>query len=1791
MKHLKLFFALFAMLALGVGNAWAETKTDVMFAKGFGKYTTNSYSTAGTDRTAVANSTNATSVTYAMQVFNGSTGALRGNQSAAKSNFSCRNTTTYDGYYISQVSLTVSGGTIDGSTNGRSVVYFGTSAYGNPNTTTPSGTATKASPASSGQTTLTWTNTNQDVSYFILYHLKTANSAVSNNASTSLKVTWTKKSAAAYTITAVSNDDSWGTVSVSGATITAEPKAGYCVSTSTPYEVKSGTATVTQNGNAFTVDASSDCTIQINFEALPTYTVTWIVNGDTKETQTYTSGDALKLPSYTPSSADCDDVKTFAGWTKFEIDGVSETKPSDLFKTASGTVTSGATYYAVFEGEEGGSTTSTTADKLTQSWTGITETSYSNWTGKTLNSSAVYAGNSAGGNSSIQLRSSNSNSGIVTTASGGKATKVVVEWNTNTSADRTLDIYGKNSAYSAATDLYGDNKGTKLGSIVKGSTELTISGDYEYIGLRSNSGAMYLTSVTITWETGGPTKNYATTCEAVTVKAPTFSVEEGEFSQAFSLTLTQEDSKDIYYRLNDDATFTKYTAAISIPAATTTVHAYAKDGENESATVSVTYTYIKPIETLAELKAKGAGTYDFTLTDAVVTYVKSDNKKVYIEDATTGMYIYNVTTHGLEAGKKYTGSMSGTLKVYNNLNELTAFTLGSDVTDQTAAIPVTELTIAELLANFARYESVRVKVTGTVSAFADRKATLTDGGSSIQLYDDNSLSLSTTTNDIVTVIGYPGLFNTDKQIKIMTAEDLQKQEVEKYTVIGTANPVEAGTVSIATAELAATQTTTVTATANTGYTFASWSVSGTGATLSSTTANPTTLTMGSEDATITANFTAIPQVELKLSENGNVSSMGTFYAGETVTIGNVTPCTGNVFVGWTNAVIAPQPAAPAELHKGSYTIPSDATGEITLYAVYAQGGEATETLKYVSDESVYMDGSNEADKVGLDNAKWSVVGNAGGNNNKPYLHKDDEIRLYWTSGKVNTLTVSSLVGSTVNRIAVTYRTSTGSQVVVGDDVVTGTSTGNTNEYSYSINASSFVVRPSSAQIQVKQIEMVVSTFSNYSTTCTENTDEIAVTGVTLLPAELSIEKGQTETLTATVAPSNATNQNLTWTSSKESVATVDNGVVTAVAAGKATITVTTEDGEFTATCAVTVTEPTAPVEGVYYELTELANIKPTDEVLYVAKVGEKYYAMSSDGAGSKGQPTAVEVSVVDDKITTDATNVQWNVAKLNDNIETLTFYSVGQSKWLYCTNDNNGLRIGTVAQASESNTFKVADNGYLFNNKQQRTIGVYSANADWRSYEGVSNNIKDQTFGFYVKHSTNPIISVTPAEYDFGLVEVNNSVSTTLTIVSENVTTLAASITDNTNYSISAISDAADGNKQITVTYNPKNDAVHAATLTIASTTVGEEASFDVTLSGQGMVVENSIWTLVEDVNDLQVGDQIVIAAAEYDYALSTNQKTNNRDAVSIINNGDKTIKIHSLVQTITLEEGITLGSWSFNVGATGYLYADGEGENLLKSKTTKDANGSWTISITDGKASVLGQGGNARETMLYNDNNKIFSCYADDTKGKAIAIYKKQVYTRKVTEGNYGTICLPYASSSYTGMELYEVSWLQKNGENPVNLYLDQLEAGTQLEAGKPYIFRATSTELTVTYTGAAVDAPSPAIDNNGLTGTFVALTESPATDVLVNNYMISQNKFWLCQAGSTLKAYRAYINATLVPDTEQAKLPGRRRVSLGAAGENAETGVDNIITTDAPVKVIENGQLIIIRNGEKFNVQGVRL
>lgn len=138
--------------------------------------------------------------------------------------------------------------------------------------------------------------------------------------------------------------------------------------------------------------------------------------------------------------------------------------------------------------------------------------SYTDFTGKTFTSNAVYSANMSAGNVlAIQLRTNNNNSGIVSTTSGGKVKAVKVLWSTSTetggatNSARSVEIFGSNTAYTAPTDLYDDNKGTSLGTLaLADATEnvstLEVTGDYEYFGIKSTNGALYLVSVEVTWE-------------------------------------------------------------------------------------------------------------------------------------------------------------------------------------------------------------------------------------------------------------------------------------------------------------------------------------------------------------------------------------------------------------------------------------------------------------------------------------------------------------------------------------------------------------------------------------------------------------------------------------------------------------------------------------------------------------------------------------------------------------------------------------------------------------------------------------------------------------------------------------------------------------------------------------------------------------------------------------------------------------------------------------------------------------------------------------------------------------------------------------------------------------------------------------------------------------------------------------------------------------------------------------------------------------------------------------------
>ena len=140
---------------------------------------------------------------------------------------------------------------------------------------------------------------------------------------------------------------------------------------------------------------------------------------------------------------------------------------------------------------------------------------------------------------------------------------------------------------------------------------------------------------------------------------------------------------------------------------------------------------------------------------------------------------------------------------------------------------------------------------------------------------------------------------------------------------------------------------------------------------------------------------------------------------------------------------------------------------------------------------------------------------------------------------------------------------------------------------------------------------------------------ISVTGVTVSPTSGSIAVSETLTLTATVAPEDATNKAVTWSSSDDTIATVENGVVTGVAAGNATITVTTVDGGFTATCEITVT---TPVTGV--------TVSPTTDSIAVNETLTLTATVAPEDATNK----AVTWSSSDDSIATVVDGVVTGVA-------------------------------------------------------------------------------------------------------------------------------------------------------------------------------------------------------------------------------------------------------------------------------------------------------------------------------------------------------------------------------------------------------------------------------------------------------------------------------------------------------------------------------------------------------------------
>ena len=146
-------------------------------------------------------------------------------------------------------------------------------------------------------------------------------------------------------------------------------------------------------------------------------------------------------------------------------------------------------------------------------------------------------------------------------------------------------------------------------------------------------------------------------------------------------------------------------------------------------------------------------------------------------------------------------------------------------------------------------------------------------------------------------------------------------------------------------------------------------------------------------------------------------------------------------------------------------------------------------------------------------------------------------------------------------------------------------------------------------------------------------------------------------------------------------------------------------------------------------------------------------------------------------------------------------------------------------------------------------------------------------------------------------------------------------------------------------------------------------------------------WYEVTNTGQLNVGDQVIIVAANANYAMSTTQNTNNRGRVSV-SKSENEVSFDTDVQIFTLEEGTEDNTYAFYTGS-GYIYAAGaNSNNYLKTQVEKDGNASFKISISAGVTSVIAKGSSSKNVLQYNSGSGIFSCYGTASQ-QAVTLYK----------------------------------------------------------------------------------------------------------------------------------------------------------------------------------------------------------
>ena len=793
-------------------------------------------------------------------------------------------------------------------------------------------------------------------------------------------------------------------------------------------------------------------------------------------------------------------------------------------------------------------------------------------------------------------------------------------------------------------------------------------------------------------------------------------------------------------------------------------------------------------------------------------------------------------------------------------------------------------------------------------------------------FDPGEGTIKNTSKTVTTVTGsWSSAFSLKmgSQCRPSTVTITYTASASSHTLSSAVSPAESGSVELSATSVAEGSTATATATPAAHYVFDHWSISGTGSTLSNTTANPTTITMGTANTTVTATFVAAPKASVSLSEAGaTTTDATTYYVGDSYTLPSSTgaSCGTKVLVGWSTVEVAETDTKPASnFYEKGETVTLEASQ--TFYAVFANasgGGGGAPTAYTAGDEGTYVLAIYVSEKwyalpanPTVDGGKISgeeiTVSNTGG---VDYVTSANASGFEWTiANATNGQTISD--GSKY-----IYHSNGGSS---GTNLTYGNGTTYTWTIASEQNGLTFKGTNGNT-VNSRGLLAKGTTFGGYALS---NEDASGYYRIHVLP----IGGGTTYSAYSTSC-----------------VACANNVTISQGSASNGTFTLSATGAQPSCAGAVNIIVTPSPEDG--YRVVDVT--------------------------ATAGSPTI-----------TDNGNGTWTVSfAQNTNVSSTINVSFEAIPTYTITLDPSAPANGTTYLESAGTTSVTLDEGIICKlwtvpNDCYSLSSITITPADGYSELEANGENQWEILGI-TKDLSVAVVYAQRAQYTVTLDAGTGSVAGPTSFTQSNCGNIelpAASPSD---------ACATDGWEFAGWSRTKVNTETTSAPVLIPAGSFAPTATETLyAVYKQGSGAAESYWVKVKDDSKLAAGDSVIIAASEYDQAMSTNQKSDNRGQASITKstNGDTLTAISANVDKFILSAGSVSGTFSFYdpTSTIGYLVAASSTSNKLKTQVNIDANASWEINITSatGVASIVAQGGNTRNVMRYNYNSSLFACYS----------------------------------------------------------------------------------------------------------------------------------------------------------------------------------------------------------------------